>query len=75
LAEFTTNNYQSETTSVTPFFVNNSCHLHLNFDIMKQLGPLETPDTQEDATKPWVIHSLVQAEMSYIQAWQQENAD
>jgi hypothetical protein len=36
---------------------------------------LENPDTQEHVTKLQEIHSLIQAEMSFAQAKQQENAD
>jgi hypothetical protein len=46
LTEFTTNNYESKTTSVTPFFANNGCHLCLNFDITEQRDLLENHDAR-----------------------------
>jgi hypothetical protein len=51
LAEFTNNNHQSETTSVTPFFANNGCHPLLNFDMTEQQDLLENPDAKEYDTK------------------------
>jgi hypothetical protein len=75
LAEFATNNHQSETSSVTPFFANNGYHPYLNFDITEQQDLLEHYDAQKYATKLQDIHSLIQAEMSFAQAKQQENAD
>jgi hypothetical protein len=47
LAIFATNNYQPETSSVTPFFASNGCHPHLNFDITEQQGQLKNHDSQE----------------------------
>jgi hypothetical protein len=44
LAEFATNNHQPETAGVTPFFTNNGCHPHLNFDIIEQQGLLGNHD-------------------------------
>jgi hypothetical protein len=67
LAEFATNNHQSETTSITPFIANNGCHPRLNFDIMEQWDLLEKHDVQEHATKPQEIHSLIEAVMSFTQ--------
>jgi hypothetical protein len=67
LAEFATNNHQSETTGVTPFFANNGCHPHLNFHITAQWNLLENHEVQEHATKLQEIHSLIQAEMSFTQ--------
>jgi hypothetical protein len=75
LAEFASNNHQSETTSVTPFFANNVCHPHLNFDTTEQWDLLENQDAQEHTTKLQEIHSLIQAEMSFAQAKQQENTN
>jgi hypothetical protein len=51
LAEFTTNNHQSETTSVIPFFTNNGCHPCQNFDMMEQRDLLKNHDAQKHATK------------------------
>jgi hypothetical protein len=73
LAEFTTNNHQSKTTTITPFLANNNCHPRLNFDIMEQQGLLENRDTQEHATMLQETHLFVQAEMSCAHAKQQEN--
>jgi hypothetical protein len=64
LAEFATNNHQSETTDITPFFANNSCLPFLNFDISEQWDLLENQDTQEHNTKLHGVHSLIQVEMS-----------
>jgi hypothetical protein len=75
LAEFATNTYQSETTSVIPFFANNGCHSCLNFAVTEQRDLLENHDAQEHATKLQKIHSLIQAEMSFAQVKQQENVD
>jgi hypothetical protein len=75
IAELATNNHQSETTSVSPFFHNNSCHPPLNFDITEQLALLENHNAQEHATKLREIHPLVQAAMRFAQAKQQEKAD
>jgi hypothetical protein len=44
LAEFATNNHQSETIGVMSFFTNNGCHPHLNFDVMEQQDLLENHD-------------------------------
>jgi protein subunit release factor B len=75
LAEFATNYHQSETTSVIPFFANNGCHPYLNFDVTEQQDLLKNHDAQEHAMQLQEIHFLIQAEMSFAQAKQQENAD
>jgi hypothetical protein len=75
LTEFTTNNHQSETTGLTPFFANNGGHPHLIFEIKEQQDLLEYHDAQECATKLPKTHLLIQAEISFTQAKQQENAD
>jgi hypothetical protein len=69
------NNHQPETTGVTPFFANNGCHPHSNFDIMEQQELLENYDTQEHVTKLQEIHPLAQAEMSFAQAKQLKNME
>jgi hypothetical protein len=70
LAEFATNNHQSEITGITRFFSNNGCHPHLNFDIMEPWDLLENYDTQEHVTKLQEPYSLIQAEISFGQAKQ-----
>jgi hypothetical protein len=75
LAEFATNNYQLEAPDVSLFFANNGCHSYLNFDITKQWNLLENLNVQEYATKLQKVHSLIQAELSFAQAKQQENVD
>jgi hypothetical protein len=70
LAEFATNNHQSETTSITPFFTNNGCHPCLNFDITEQQDLLENHDAQEHVTMLEEIHSLSQAEISFTKVKQ-----
>jgi hypothetical protein len=75
LTQLATNNHQSKTTDVTPFFANNGCHSHLNFNIMEQRYLLENNDAQEYATKQQEIYKLIQGVMSFAQVKQQENAD
>jgi hypothetical protein len=59
MAEFATNIHQSETTNITPFFANNSCHPCSNVDIREHRGLLGNHDAQEYAIKPQEIHSLI----------------
>jgi hypothetical protein len=59
LAEFATNNHQSETIGITLFFTNSGCHPHLNFDITEPQDLLENHDAQEHAMKPQEIQSLI----------------
>jgi hypothetical protein len=75
LAQVTTNDHQSETTSITPFNTNSGCHSHLNLNLTERQEKIENLDTQEHATKQHKIHSLIQAKMGFAQARQQENAN
>jgi hypothetical protein len=70
LAEFATNNYQSESTRVTPFYANNGCHLHMNCDLTERQVIVENLDAQEYATKLHVIDSLITAKNDFTQAKQ-----
>jgi hypothetical protein len=65
LAEFTINNYQFETTGVTPFYVNNSCHPCLNFDLTERQDIVENLDAQEHMMRLYEIHILIKAEMAF----------
>jgi hypothetical protein len=65
LAEFATNNHQSETTGITSLFGNNGCHPPSNSDVTEQQDLLENHDVQEHAIKLQEIHLLIQAEMGF----------
>jgi hypothetical protein len=70
LTEFATNNHQSETIGVTPFYANSGYHLHLNFDLTEWQDLMENLNIQEYVTKLHEIHFLIQTEMGFTQVGQ-----
>jgi transposase InsO family protein len=77
MAEFAANNQTSETTQMTPFFANLGYHPRSSLDLINtsQMASQNNPDAEHIASRLKELHEITQAEISYAQARQQENAD
>jgi hypothetical protein len=75
LAEFAANNHVSETTGLSPFFVNYGMHPKLDFEPDLRVDNPEEGQAQSLTRLLAEIHDFAKAEMAYAQDRQREYAD